>query len=174
LNKEVTHIDKHFLFPSTLFASQDHYIVDTVLGSCIAVCLYDTNLGYGGMNHFMMPYWNGKGLATPKYGNIAVDKLYEKMLALGSNPQNLIAKVFGGATQMNSKLSIGDRNYEVAMDQLSKHNIRIAASSVGGNKGRKIKFDTRSGQVLMKYLKGQDSQSKASAPVESHLQRKVI
>ena len=28
----------------------------------------------------MLPYWNGQGLASPKYGNIAIEKLIDKMI----------------------------------------------------------------------------------------------
>ncbi|HEX2974864.1 MAG TPA: chemotaxis protein CheD, partial [Bacteroidales bacterium] len=57
----------HFLYPSTLFVSREPVIVNTILGSCVAVCLYDTLLKYGGINHYMLPLWNGQGLASPKF-----------------------------------------------------------------------------------------------------------
>ena len=49
--------------------------ISTVLGSCVAVCLYDTKLGMGGMNHYLLPFWNGNGLQSPKFGNISIPKL---------------------------------------------------------------------------------------------------
>ena len=69
----------HFLYPSTLFASREPFIVNTILGSCVAVCIYDTVLKFGGINHYMLPFWNGQGLASPKFGNIAIHKLLEKI-----------------------------------------------------------------------------------------------
>ena len=30
-------------------------VMSTVLGSCIAACLYETERGIGGMNHFLLP-----------------------------------------------------------------------------------------------------------------------
>src|SRR6188768_1151183 len=83
---------EYFLFPSTLFADRRSHKVQTILGSCIAVCLFDDRLKFGGINHYMMPWWNGKDLPSPKYGDIAVDRLIEKMIALGSVKQNLSAK----------------------------------------------------------------------------------
>ena len=47
------------------------------------VCLYDPVIRVGGINHYMLPLWNGQGLASPKYGNIAIEKLLEKMISLG-------------------------------------------------------------------------------------------
>jgi chemotaxis receptor (MCP) glutamine deamidase CheD len=44
----------------------------TILGSCVAVCLFDHVYGYGAINHFMLPWWNGQNIPSPKYGDIAV------------------------------------------------------------------------------------------------------
>jgi len=144
--------NRHYLFPSTLFVDPAPYTIDTILGSCVAVCLYDTRLKIGGMNHYMLPLWNGEGLASPKYGNIANEKLLEKLLRAGATKQNLVAKLFGGANQINSVMNIGDRNVLVAREQLQSFGIRVLTESVGGNLGRKIKFDTQSGEVLMKFI----------------------
>lgn len=150
-------IGYHYLLPSALFAAKEPCLVDTILGSCIAVCLYDSKLKIGGINHYMLPLWNGKGLATPKYGNIAIEKLVEKMISMGSSKPNLIAKVFGGANQMLTSLSVGERNREIAISQLKAEGIKVVAESTGGFKGRKIQFNTYTGEVLMKFLVGTDS-----------------
>ena len=145
-------IEKYYLFPSALFADKQPHLVDTILGSCVAVCLHDQKLKIGGINHFMLPLWNGDGLASPKYGNVAIEKLVENMFKMGATKNTLIAKIFGGANQMMASISIGDRNIEVARSQLAEYGIKIVAESVGGNIGRKIRFDTSTGQVLMKFL----------------------
>lgn len=148
----------HFLYPSTLFASREPYIVNTILGSCIAVCFYDPVLQFGGINHYMLPFWNGQGLASPKYGNIAITKLLEKMQSLGSTQKNLIAKVFGGGNIIEASAAqfmIGDRNISVAREMLTELQIRIAAQSIGGNLGRKIQFNTATGEVKQKIIEKQ-------------------
>ena len=89
-------INKHFLFPGTIFADPGEFQISTVLGSCVALCLWDSVAKIGGMNHYMLPFWNGEGLATPKYGNIAIEKLLSRMLRLGCRKENLVAKIFGG------------------------------------------------------------------------------
>lgn len=149
---------KHYLFPSTLFADKQRHLVDTVLGSCVAVCLYDQHLKIGGLNHYMLPLWNGDGLASPKYGNVAIDKLIEKLLKMGAAKNNMIAKIFGGANQINSSISVGERNVQIAKEQLAVYGIKIIAESVGGTVGRKIRFDTGTGQVLMKFLSKTESE----------------
>lgn len=151
-------INTHFLYPSALFADEEPYLVDTILGSCVAVCLYDPVKKIGGVNHYMLPFWNGTGLASPKYGNIAIQKLIEKMLAFGSKPTNLQAKVFGGGEIVESKTNIfkiGERNIEIAIKTLKENKIKIIGQSVGGKLGRKIRYNTETGIVLMKLIKKQ-------------------
>jgi chemotaxis protein CheD len=148
----------HFLYPSTLFASREPYIVNTILGSCVAICIYDNVLKCGGINHYMLPFWNGQGLASPKYGNIAINKLHEKMLSLGCQQKNLIAKVFGGGNIIESSTAqfmIGDRNISVATDMLKELRIQIVSQSVGGNLGRKIQYNTFTGEVKQKIIEKQ-------------------
>src|SRR5690554_372550 len=104
---------QHFLYPSTLFASREPYVVKTILGSCVAICLWDPVTKIGGINHYMLPTWNGNDLASPKYGNIAIDKLLERMIFLGAKRENLKAKIFGGAELLESGANgtlIGERN----------------------------------------------------------------
>jgi len=96
-------IKTHYLYPAALFAEEDPHLVDTILGSCVAVCLFDPVKKIGGINHYMLPFWNGTGLASPKYGNIAIQKLVEKMLSLGAKKENLQAKIFGGGEVIETK-----------------------------------------------------------------------
>jgi len=143
---------KHFLFPGTIFADPRSYQISTILGSCVAVCLWDSVMRMGGINHYMLPLWNGEGLATPKYGNIAMEKLLAKMLAMGCKREQLIAKVFGGANLMgtgNEVYLIGDRNISLACEMLEEYGIPIVASDVGGRIGRKIIMQADSGVVFV-------------------------
>ena len=149
-------IKQYYLYPSTLFASKEPYHIKTILGSCVAVCLWDYNLKIGGMNHYMLPLWNGRGLASPKYGNIAMEKLIGKMINLGANKNNLQAKVFGGAEvlqQQKVNYNIGRRNVLMAYEILRENKIPIINQSVKGLSGRKIIFNTDTGEVLHKILR---------------------
>jgi len=103
----------------------------------------------------MLPFWNGEGLASPKYGNIAIAKLIEKMLDLGSDRRNLRAKVFGGGIVLNVTnpfMNIGERNVQLAEDTLRSENISVLSADTGGNVGRKLIYNTESGIVLVKRL----------------------
>lgn len=148
--------NSHFLYPGMIFAQEGPFTVTTILGSCVSVCLWDPVLRAGGMNHYLLPFWNGEGLQTPKYGNVAVPMLIEKMLSLGSRRENLKAKVFGGANVLESSsglLNIGERNILFAESALAEGGIGIISRDTGGNSGRKLLFMTSTGEVLVKKVK---------------------
>ncbi len=128
--------------------------ISTVLGSCVAVCLYDKISSIGGMNHYLLPFWNGNGLQSPKFGNISIPKLIETMLDMGANLKTMEAKIFGGASMnmsVSQNMMIGEKNILVAREILKEYKIAIVASDVGGQNGRKIQLNLEQGKVLLKY-----------------------
>ncbi|OGQ54941.1 MAG: chemotaxis protein CheD [Deltaproteobacteria bacterium RIFCSPLOWO2_02_FULL_53_8] len=136
-----------------MFAKNGQYIISTILGSCVSICLWDPVLRIGGMNHYLLPLWNGEGLPTPRYGNVAIAMLIEKMVSLGSRRETLKAKIFGGASVLESVgglLEVGSRNISLAEETLELENIDILGYDVGGTVGRKIIFFTESGDVFVR------------------------
>ncbi|MDD2829738.1 MAG: chemotaxis protein CheD, partial [Sulfuricurvum sp.] len=130
-----------------------------VLGSCVFVCLYDSTLGKGGINHYLLPFWNGNGLQSPKFGNIAIPKLIENMISKGSSSKTLQAKIFGGASMNmggSDTMMIGQKNILVAKEILKEYKITIVAEDIGGQNGRKIQFNLEQGKVLLKYAQRSD------------------
>jgi chemotaxis protein CheD len=160
-------LKQHYLFPGNLFVHREPHLITTVLGSCVAVCLWDPMLKFGGMNHYMLPLWNGDGLASPKYGSIAIPKLVERMMDMGSKKTNLKAKVFGGGEVLKitqGVLNVGERNIVIARDMLKEAGIPIIGSDLGGLTGRKILFNTETGGVLLKRLRRQINDIKIINP----------
>ena len=145
----------HYLYPGKVFSSRKPHIVDTILGSCIAVFLWDPALQFGCINHYMLPVWNKEGNPSFKYGNIAIAELIRRMLKMGSTKKNIRAKIFGGSEIRNSNgvFNIGERNINLAQDMLKNEQIPIVSYSVGGILGRKVIFYTASGDVLISYIK---------------------
>lgn len=146
----------HYLHPGNLFAHRTPHVVTTILGSCVAVCLWDPVLKAGGINHYLLSLWNGEGLALPKYGNIAIKNLLDKMEGLGSNKRSLQAKVFGGAAMhqnSNGLMNVGKRNIVVAEDILAREGIPTVSSDTAGFNGRRLLFYTETGLVRMRYIK---------------------
>jgi chemotaxis protein CheD len=147
----VSEVLEHFLFPSAMYVSRTPTRVQTILGSCVAVCLFDHVYGYGAINHFMLPWWNGDSIPSPKYGDIAVVGLIKSMTDLGSRKENIVAKIFGGADQLTLG-KIGQKNIVTAEKLLQRESISIVARSTGGIMGRKIIFHTATNKVLVKFL----------------------
>jgi chemotaxis protein CheD len=149
-----------FLYPAALVAGDTPTVIHTILGSCVAVCLFDQVKKSGGMNHYMLPQWNGVGLATPKYGNIAIERLLESMVSMGSKKEHLVAKVFGGGAVIEtsySQFNIGERNISTAFDILKEYRIPIISQSTGGKLGRKIIFNTSTGEVVQRYVQPENA-----------------
>jgi len=145
-------IPTHYLYPGTIFAPRERHLVTTVLGSCVSVCLWSADAQVGGINHYLLPLWNGEGLPTPKYGNVAIMRLIEKVRGLAGGGK-LIAKVFGGASmwaQSTGALAVGERNVELALRVLEEQRIQIVGKDLHGEMGRKIIFDTQTGSVLLR------------------------
>ncbi len=151
--------NSHFLYPAALYVSPKPGFIHTILGSCVAVCLYDPVRQMGGMAHYMLPLWNGEGLASPKYGNIAIERLIQKMESYGSQRSQMKAKLFGGGEVIQTQTDyfyIGRRNINTAYELLGDYRIPVVGSSTGGKYGRKIIFDTYSGKVRQRYVRRMD------------------
>jgi chemotaxis protein CheD len=145
----VNHATYH-LEPGYIFASVDGAVIRTVVGSCVAVCLWDDIRVSGGMNHFLYPEIKDKSKMTAQYGNVAIPALIRMMKKIGCSKRNLVAQVYGGGQLYDSKRNcVGQENAEVARQILRKNNIPIISEDVGGKMGRKILFDTCSGHVAV-------------------------
>lgn len=140
----------YFVEPGYIYVSRQPTVVATVLGSCVAVCLWDRVLKAGGMNHFLYPRATDAAGATPRYGNAATIGLVRMLLSGGSNVEHLEAQIFGGGrAEGTTGDDIGRANVEVARKVLARRGIPILSEDVGGTMGRKIVFDLATGEVFV-------------------------
>jgi chemotaxis protein CheD len=144
------------LFPGQIVVSREPVLVTTILGSCVAVCLFDAE-GIGGVNHFMLPHGAGSGQTSARFGAIACARLVEQVVALGSERRSLVAKIFGGACVLESLrgsggMHLGLRNVEVADAVLAEHGIPVVAREIGGARGRKLVFVTDTGTAWVQEI----------------------
>ncbi len=124
----------------------------TILGSCVGVAVFDLQAGVAGLNHFVLPLWDGSGLATPKYGNVSMEKMLEKMQREGASLRNVRAKLFGGASMnISDRFAIGERNVNIALDVLAEYHIPVVARDTGGHRGRKLIFNSETTEVKVFY-----------------------
>ena len=160
------HFDPHFqkdivtIHPGEFFTSKDDIYIATVLGSCISVALYDIKLGFGGMNHFMLPKSNREEPLSSedegRFGNYAMELLINDMIHNGSLKQNLRAKVFGGGNVLdagNNQMNMtGINNINFALNFLKTENIPIIVNDTGGIFPRKIYFSPLTSKVYLKRI----------------------
>lgn len=145
---------QHLLERGCIYIATGEGAVQTVLGSCVSVCLWDPEARCGGMNHFIYPQTMRKEQATPKYGNVATMALIKLMCEEGCTTDSLIAHIIGGGHPDGATDSTGMRNVEVARRILNEKGITIMSEDVGGRVGRKVVFDLSTGQVaVLKVLK---------------------
>ena len=132
--------------------------MSTLLGSCVAVCLFDPIMRVGGLNHFMLPDMAGKrhgDVDSLLSGNFAMEALLNALLAKGARKARMQAKAFGGGTIIateSSSLSIGMRNADFTKEWLERESIRLVSSDFLGPWSRKILFLPESGDVFCKRL----------------------
>lgn len=140
----------YLLEPGYIYFSKQPVSVRTVLGSSVTVCVWDTRLCYGAINHFLYPSTEDASMATPKYGNVAVPALLKMTGEEGCRPRDLVAQIFGGACLDDENgTGLGSRNVEVARSILARHNVKVMSEDVGGMMGRKIVFDIGTGHVAV-------------------------
>lgn len=146
-------IDKRFLIPGDLYVSEREINLKTVLGSCIAVCLYDRKLKRGGMNHFVHAQSN-KAHRDNKYGDISTEQLIKAMVESGSSRTDLIASVYGGASgHWNSIIEPpGSLNKKIAMKILKDYGIPVIVEDTGGCFGRTVIFNTETNEIIVEKL----------------------
>ncbi len=151
-NKELDNFPKHYLYPGDLFVNRKPHRVTTLLGTCVAVCLWDKELNVGGINHYLLPNSAEKTDEPLKYGNTSIKLLIHKLITMGAKKENLRAKVIGGAQNADNYFDTGRQNVFVAIQILTDEGIPIVGKNVGGKLGRKIVFFTHTGEVFMKML----------------------
>ena len=152
---DLTHRVNYYLEPGYIYFSKSPAIVQTVVGSCIAVCLWDRILQYGGMNHFVRPVTHSPEEATPQFGNVATAALIRIMEEAGCHRKDLVAQITGGGFPEDAPAmpqhvrDLGVANIQAARDVLIRKGIQIVSEDIGGSMGRKLVFDTSTGQLVV-------------------------
>jgi chemotaxis protein CheD len=132
-------------------ASADPLVeMSTVLGSCVATCLFDPVARIGGMNHFLLAEpperARGEGFDS-NYGLYLMELLVNEMLQLGAVKSRLRGRLYGGAN-INADLgTIGSVNAAFAREFLAREGIEKVHEDLEGKRARRIQFRPASGLV---------------------------
>jgi chemotaxis protein CheD len=162
------------LYIGDFFAAREPMELNTVVGSCIAVCLIDRRAGVGGMNHFMLPA-PGPGRNPThdraRFGVHAMDLLMGAMLKAGADRRAIVAKIFGGAHVLlvpESDRSIPQCNIRFIEEFMAVEGFRVLSCDVGGYLPRRLRFHTDTGKVYVHRL-GDKALQQARVEEREHL-----
>ncbi|MET0344339.1 MAG: chemotaxis protein CheD [Polyangiales bacterium] len=131
-------------------------VIRTVLGSCIAACLFDPVSRVGGMNHFMLPCADERDTEDlTRFGAHAMEVLIGAIQRLGGARPRLKAKLFGGGHVLNtapSLRSVAARNIAFIEHYMHEEGIEVMSQDLGGYLARRVHFYPHSGKAMVKRL----------------------
>jgi chemotaxis protein CheD len=165
----------YYLKPGEMFILEKPSMISTVLGSCIAVTLFNKERGVAGICHALLPQCKKRNhkhkledlldgechkcLEAFKYADCSVFMMVEAFSRLGITPPETEVRLFGGAKMMSgnssrdAKYSVGRQNIDSARMVLDHYHLILVSSDVGGSAGRKIIFNTKTGEVVQQFIK---------------------
>lgn len=131
-------------------------MLTTILGSCVAACMYDPVAQVGGMNHFLLAHPHGNQILDPvtqqRYGVHAMELLINAMLRHGAQRSRLRAHLYGGGNLHSGMHAIGTANGDFARAFLADEGIPLLAHDLGGRFARRVEFQPALGRARSKVV----------------------
>jgi chemotaxis protein CheD len=149
------------LMPGEYYVTRHQEMIATVLGSCVSACIRDARLGYGGMNHFMLPLdgsagqsvWGSATSAATRYGNVAMERLINDILKLGGRRENLEIKLVGGGRVLaDMTTDIGARNIDFVRSYVAAEGFKVLGEDLGDVFPRKVVYFPQTGRIRVRKL----------------------
>lgn len=141
-------------------------VLTTVLGSCIAACLFDPIARVGGMNHFLLAEPSSSQVnADTHYGIYLMELLINTMLKQGASKSRMKAHIYGGGNIHKNMQPIGQRNSELAERFLNTESIMITHRDIGGSNARRVDFLAASGKARCRHVDGSAAPVAKPTPV---------
>ena len=125
-------------------------VISTLLGSCVACCLWDEMAGVGGMNHMLLATSSQENRMSDLAGVNAMELLINDMLKLGAVRHRLQAKAFGGAQMVSGLSAIGPANAKFVLNFLEQERIECVSHALGGKSARHVMFTPATGSARVK------------------------
>lgn len=149
-NKLVKH--EIFVKPGFIYFLVEPSYLYTVVGSSVVITIFDTRNRYGGMTHYIRPIRKSSNNSTPLYACPAIIGLLNIFLNSGSQIEDLEASIYGGAENPEAQgyiPGLSEENIRTGIEILELKKINIVTKETGGKRGRKILFNTSSGEVIV-------------------------
>ncbi|MBN2331540.1 MAG: chemotaxis protein CheD [Deltaproteobacteria bacterium] len=138
---------EYYLKPGYIYCSREPVVVYTVLGSCVAVTLWDSRGRFSAINHYLLPSCPEGEAPTARYGEVAMFALYKMMREQGAKPHTMTAQIFGGGDLRGSR--IGSDNIAVAREFLQAKKVYVSSEDVGGTLGRKVVYHAHTNETVV-------------------------
>jgi chemotaxis protein CheD len=148
-------VEQVYLHPGQVCLCEQPSMVETVLGSCVAVTLWNPRLQVSCICHAVMPFGGACGKEPLKYVDSSIRHMLELLWARSSRRQELEVKVFGGASMRGvapGRTSVGQQNVDAALATLAKEGFTPRICETGGTSGRKLIFHSATGDVFVKRI----------------------
>jgi chemotaxis protein CheD len=175
-------LQKHFLKPAELCFVRKPSMIRTVLGSCVTVTMICRRLGAAAACHPVLHLCPDAASCRPdgcrqknKYVACVIPEMIRQFQDLGVRSEELEVKLFGGSNMFSRNASqkeilrIGCKNISMAQQKIAEAELALKSFDVGGNQGRKIYFDTSSGDVWVKRFQANSASRKDLTDVQAQL-----
>lgn len=156
-------------------SSEEEIGLTTILGSCVAACIYDPVAKIGGLNHFLLPGERYQESTSLSYGVNAMELLINDMQKKGASRSRFQAKLFGGAEMVAGLSDAGAQNAKFALEFLDMEGIPCLAKSLGGTCARRVRFWPASGRAQLRILSNDSEEISKVRPARKavHLSKPV-
>jgi chemotaxis protein CheD len=156
-----------YLKPGEIHYATQPTVVTTVLGSCVAATFFHRPTGLAAICHALQPRCANTGqcpgqcATRGRFADCAIEAMSHWMIGRKVPLREIEIKLFGGAALMGRQArvttgtianSMGQLNIQAALETLKSNGIALKVADVGGTVGRKIIFDTATGEVWLKRL----------------------
>lgn len=158
----------YYLKPGEVYLTREPALITTILGSCISVTMYDTKTKFAVICHAVMPSAAGPRSNLKESSNIfqyvdtSIEWMIEQFTKNMISHSTIEVKLFGGSEMFSdtarrrNPMAVGKKNVKTAIEILRRKHLRPKAWNVGGNKGRKLIFNTATGDVFAKFVNKSD------------------
>lgn len=158
--------DLYILYPGDYFATKEDCMMGTVVGTSMAVCIFDKPRKIGGMVLFAVPGTIGtEGIVSDdiaRRGVLSMEYLMGELVKLGGDRHFIRAKIFGAGysnTGIANSSAIAESNIRFIHEYFTLEKINVERSDLGGDFRRKIYFEPREGTVYRQILKNNEDSS---------------
>lgn len=136
--------------PGHVAYSHEPSYIFTVCGNGLVVTLRDKLKGVGGVAHCVYPRARKNEAPTHYHADIALRSLLKVLVKSGADAvHHLEAQVIGGGNFKGLNRDRAQKTLKVIKQTLKKKGIRLISEDVGGEMGRKVLFNTSSGETMV-------------------------